>query len=274
MLTLHPQHEGVLSVCVMKGEVCLARTENAGEDFPQYSITKSLVSLGIGMLCAEGKLSLETTVGQLLPVPVSHPLFKVTLEALLTMQAGFTRELLFADRREASDYLAVCLDDPLTGSGFLYNNACAYLAGAMAEQAAGERFDLFLQKRILTPCGIGACGFEYTPDGGMFGASGLVLSTQDLAGLGIAVQEGVLWEDSWLHRALSCQVSTGTHRDYGYFFWTDAACSFMSGKWGQKCYLYPGGLVIAVNSEMKAADTVRTYVDGTLFPLLEEYYDI
>ena len=273
-LTLHPQHPGILSVCVYRDGQCLACTENADTAFPQYSVTKSLVSLGIGILCAQGRLTPDTTCGSMLPIPGGHPLGSVTLRQLLTMQAGFTKELLFADRRTAPDYLAVCLADPLTGSGFLYNNACAYLAGAMAAQAAGERFDCFLQRRILTPAGIGACGFEYAPDGAMFGASGLVCSTRDLARLGTAVQQGDLWNSAWLSQALACQVHTGTYRDYGYFFWKDESCSFMSGKWGQKCYLYPDGLVIAVNSLMKTGDTVRAYVREELSALLEENYDI
>ena len=257
----------VLAAAVWQDGECLAATAGTDVPRPQYSITKSLLMLTIGILCDEQRLRLHDTVGALLGTPQDAPLSRVTLEQLLTMRSGLTQKILFADRRGCPDYLEACLGTPVGMSVFRYNNADAYLAGRMAEAAAGEPLDGFITRRILTPLGITAHALEYDPQGRFFGASGLVLTLDDLAKLGQAVLDASVCSRMWLQTAMAAHTPTDDGRSYGYFLWTDGVSAYMSGKWGQKCVILPERrAVIVLNSEMPENDTsLRTAMSLTCY---------
>ena len=267
-MKLNLQDPKIKAVVVMQNGEILTETECSGELFPQYSITKSLVSLAVGMLLEEGRLTLETTVGALLDTPAEAPLSAVTLSELLTMRSGLKSKLLFADRRTCPDYLAACLAQEVGEKTAHYNNADAYLAGRMAETALGEPLEDLIVSRIFTPLGITRYDFEHDPQGQFFGASGLMLSTRDLAKLGEAVRTGELFPQSYLIQA----TRTQTHIDgegYGYFFWTEPEGFHMSGKWGQKCFVLPKErAVVCINADDPGNCAVMPFFRNTLLPEL------
>ena len=251
MYTILPDDLRIRAACVMQDGECIAATADIDTVYPQYSITKSLVSLVIGMLCSEGKLRLQQTVGELLGTPADAPLSRIPLEALLTMRSGIRDKLLFADRRDCPDYLAACLAQEITAPRFQYNNADAYLAGRMAEAAADEPLAEWIVRRIFRPLGIEHFRFESDPQGHFFAASGLQITTRDLAKLGQSVLDAGLYSRAWLQTATALHTCSDDGRGYGYLFWADGESCYMSGKWGQKCVILPAyRAVIAVNSEM------------------------
>ena len=236
----------VLSAVVIQNGAIIVQTPQTDTLYPQYSITKSLVSLAVGMLIAEGKISLDRTVGEVLHTPACD-VSGLTLEKLLSMRSGLNTELLFSDRRTCPDYLSACLAQTVGESCFFYNNANYYLAGRMAEEAAGEYLHEYIVRRIFSPLGITEYRFESDPEGHFFGASGLYLKTQDLAKTGLSILDNKFYPEEWL--------STMLHpysKQYGLGFWLDGDSFYMSGKWGQRCMLYPKQrAVIAFNSKQK-----------------------
>ena len=257
--------ERIYAAVVLQNGHIIAEYGHPDALYPQYSITKSIVSLCIGSLIDEGRLSLRSTVGEYLDTPKDAPLSGVTLERLLTMRSGIREKILFADRRGCPDYLAACLAQEIKEQPAQYNNADAYLAGRMAETAYGKPLEDLIISRFFEPLGIVSCDFEHDPQGGFFGASGLMLSTRDLAKLGESVRTGELSPREYLRQAVQAQTQIDG-RGYGYFFWNDGECYSMSGKWGQKCYIFPQqNAIIAMNSDHGDVDTA---LRETILPLL------
>lgn len=278
MQILTPENPEVLSAVVMKNGEIIARTEHTDQLYPQYSIMKSIISLLVGKLCGEGQLTPKTKVSQLLHTG-SAPISCLTLDELMTMRSGINYRLLFDDRKNYDDYLKACCEAAVTPLGenqehhtFFYNNACAYIAGRMIEAEEGEPLDSLIVKSVFNPLGITEYEFEYDPQGHVFGASGLKLSTEDLAKLGHGIMTNKVCSKGWLKAAVQPRVSTPERIPYGYFFWVLADGNFyMSGKWGQKCFVLPQyQAVIAVNSNMQGRDSSNSYIIRKLLPLVAQ----
>lgn len=269
MIHLHTEHPDIRSVVVMKNGEIVAETPQSDKLYPQYSVTKSLVSLVVGMLIGEGKLSLRSTVGEFLNVPPGLPLYGVTLEALLSMRSGLNQPTLFADRTDCPDYLAACLTIEPGKQVFFYNNANYYLAGRMAEEASGGKLSDFIAERIFAPLGITEYEFEYNPEGNFFGASGLMLRTRDLARLGNSMLQPTFYPEAWLHDALQPHAVSSEGKCYGYGFWLHPDYYYMSGKWGQRCTVVPKlKAVVAVNAYMPELNTVSDFIREEIMPIL------
>lgn len=265
MISLNTQHPGIRSVVIMKNGKIIAEIPQKDVLLPQYSITKSMTSLAVGMLIAEGKLSLKSTVGDFFSVKA--PLSGVTLEALLSMRSGLNNSLLFGDRQGLPDYLAACAALEVGERRFFYNNANAYLAGRMAEEAAGEPLSDLIVRCFFTPLGITEYAFEVDPQGHFFGASGLMLKTRDLAKIGNALLTDALQLSGWLQLALMPHAMSDEGKCYGYFFWMHPDYYYMSGKWGQRCAVIPKlNAVVAVNADMQEHDTVNTFIRDEIMP--------
>ena len=268
-MKLHLQQPEIKAAVIWKRGEILAESEHSGELYPQYSITKSVLALAIGMLLAEGKLSMTSTVGELLGTPKTALLSDVSLDSLMTMRSGIAAECLFADRHERDNYLEACLAQNIVPARFQYNNADAYLAGRMAEAAAGEALGDFIARRIFSPLGIVRYAFETDPQGHFFGASGLQLSTMDLAKLGVSVLSGELYPSAFLRDATRPHTVSKQGKGYGLFFWLHPDYWYMSGKWGQRCVMLPHSrAVIAVNADDPENRIVPDYIRGTLMAIV------
>ena len=275
MQILTPENPEVLSAVVMKDGEIIAKTEQSAQLYPQYSIMKSLISLLVGRLCGEGQLTPKTKVSQLLHTGAAA-ISNLTLDDLMTMRSGINYRLLFDDRKNYDDYLKVCCEAAVTPLSedqehqtFFHNNACAYLAGRMVEAEDGDPLDKQIANYIFKPLGITEYEFEYDPQGHVFGASGLKLSTEDVAKIGNGIMTNKICSKGWLKAATQPRVTTPERIPYGYFFWVLADGNFyMSGKWGQKCFVLPQyHTVIAVNSNMQGRDSSNSYIIRKLLPL-------
>ena len=67
----------------------------------------------------------------------------------------------------------------------------------------------------------------------------------------VSGMENALFSGSWAEAAVRPQIDAGKGQGYGYFFWTGLRDFSVSGKWGQKCLVYPGRkLIISWEGEM------------------------
>lgn len=218
--------------------------------YPIYSAVKSFTSTAAGLAVQEGKLSIEDGLGALLPgryldgLPeeVKTAVDRLPLRRLLTMSVPG-----FPFRPEGEDWLWWALrcgagyDSPEV---FSYSNVPAYLVGVAVAEAVGEHLIDYLMSRLFEPLGIDKPEFSNDPQGRFYGATGMKLTVHELSLLGqLYLQDGVfnghrLLTEEWVRMATSCQI-TGKDGGYGYFFWVDADSFSISGKWGQKCLVYP-----------------------------------
>lgn len=228
------------------------------ERYPIYSATKSFTSTAVGLAMEESNLSLEDNILKYfeedLPkdcsTAIKDNLEKITLKRLLTMSVNG-----YPFRPEGEDWLTYSLTLPLTEVDtevFAYSNIPAYLTGVIVEKVVGLKLSDYLEKRVLTPLGINNAEFLSCPKGHTYGASGMRLTVDELARLGLLYLQQGQWKGKrilsahWVQEATAKQINC-KEGGYGYFFWRCQENGYqISGKWGQRCFIFPDKeLVIA-----------------------------
>lgn len=216
----------------------------------QYSITKNVLSLLVGMLISKNKLALDDLVLQAFPEyadTVDPAWHAVSLRHLLTMSSGLNSSHLMYDYRQAhrgenwTDYIFSLTPTETPGVCFHYSNAEPYLAGLWLNRILNGGLKEFAREHLFSPLGIPSVEWEYDADGNIFAASGLRLTTDELAKLGLLCLNRGRYEGQtlvpaeWIDRAVSLQIKTGfTTPDtsgYGWYFWSADHNGYrMSGK--------------------------------------------
>ena len=235
---------------------CIAR-------HPVYSATKSFTATAAGMLQDAGKWSVDDPLAAYLPREAVEGMTPERREAfrLLPISRFLTMSVPgYPFRPEGEDWLAFALSCPAEYAGaavFSYSNIPAYLVGLAAGNAAGEPLSDYLRRELLASLGIENPVFRTDPQGRFYGATGMELSVEELSRLGrLYMQDGLwngkrLFSGSWAEAAVRPQIDAGKGQGYGYFFWTGSQDFSVSGKWGQKCLVYPGRkLIISWEGEM------------------------
>lgn len=222
-----------------------------------YSVSKTFTSLAIGLLEAEGLLSLDDSVGDLLGLPNPHGL---TVRHLLTMNTGHDPaqidELGF-DVRELLTLPPVATP----GTHFAYNSDATYALSCIVTALTGERLTDYLRPRLLDPLGIGrrwmmpARGVEQ-------GFSGFHLTVGDIARVSTMLADGgrvdgrQLVPAGYVEELSRAWSDTRDHaqpaadgdwvRGYGYQVWLSTHGFRLDGAYGQFGLVLPErGLVIA-----------------------------
>lgn len=244
------------------GETALALGDCAARH-PVYSATKSFTATAAGMLQDAGKWSVDDPLAAYLPREAVEGMPPGKREAfrLLPISRFLTMSVPgYPFRPEGEDWLAFALSCPADYAGaavFSYSNIPAYLVGLAAGNAAGEPLSDYLRRELLVPLGIESPVFRTDPQGRFYGATGMELSVEELSRLGrLYMQDGLwngkrLFSGSWAEAAVRPQIDAGKGQGYGYFFWIGLRDFSVSGKWGQKCLVYPGRkLIISWEGEM------------------------
>lgn len=258
----------------------------------QYSATKSFTSTAVGMAIDEGLLKLqnkiidyfENDISDNLPKLQLQRLKKLTIEDLLMMAAGYKDPGLMGERKNLknNNWIQFALSMPLyfdAKQQFTYTNCTAYLAGVILEKAAGCSLIDYLMPRLFEPLGIPRPDCEFCPQGHVFGASGLMLTANELAKFGqLYLQNGEyngkqLISKDWVQQATKKQINTGygpldNRMGYGYFFWRGSHNSYRaSGMNGQAAIvLEDKNAVIAFNSNEKNTQAIRDCIWENIYP--------
>lgn len=241
--------------------------------YPVYSATKTFVSAAVGLAKKEGKLSEEDKLYRflseedidLVPKSQRENFKRLSLERFLTMSVeGYPF-------RPQGDYMQFSLSCPVDYGkkpAFAYSNISAYLVGAAVENAVGEHLISYLKPRLLEPIGIIDPIYTNCPRGHFYGASGMELTVHELGLLGrLYLQKGkwdgceILSED-WVKSSSSLQINN-KDGGYGYFIWISSDSFRISGKWGQKCLVYPEkGLTVTYLSDLpERADEALSLIE-------------
>ncbi len=134
------------------------------------SINKNFTELAIYQLAAQGKLSLEDTLGKYLPdYPNKEAAKKVTVRQLLDMTSGIGD--FFGPRYDATpkekirsirDYFPLFADQPLAftpATERRYSNGGFIVLGAIIEQVSGVDYYSYIAKNIFTQAEMTASGW-------------------------------------------------------------------------------------------------------------------
>jgi CubicO group peptidase (beta-lactamase class C family) len=225
-----------------------------------FSLSKSFTSTAVGLLIAEGRLSVDDPVlrffAEEAPPEPSANLQAMRIHHLLSMSTGHTSDTMFAMMtQQEKRWTQVFLEQPVEGEPgrhFLYQNGPPYLLAALVYKLTGEHLLDYLQPRLFAPLGIVNPRWETSPEGIELGGWGMSLTTADIAKFGqLYLQEGVwqgkrLLPEAWVAAATTRQVandpalSSDWEQGYGYYFWRCQHGAYRGdGAFGQYCVVMP-----------------------------------
>lgn len=162
------------------------------------SITKSVVSLAVGMLIAEGRIaSLDAPVSTWFPEWKKGLKAKVTLRHVLTHTTGLEQKKSLNGLNASKDRLQFArslkvVDEP--GTVYHYSNEGSMLLSGIIKQAARRPVDAYLSEKLFKPLGI--TGWSWAQDAAHNVPTyyGLALQARDLARIGMLLLAEGQWE--------------------------------------------------------------------------------
>jgi CubicO group peptidase (beta-lactamase class C family) len=204
-----------------------------------YSTSKSFVSVAIGILQGEGRLSIHDRVTkffpELLPAELHPYIATTTIRDLLVLATPhFHGRCTYSP--SAPDWAATFFNTPpthLPGRIFSYDTTATFMLCAIVRKVAGVEFTAYLRDRLFVPAGMSEdiwciespCGHEW-------GGSGVLCTMRDLAKFALTCLQGgringqQLIPEDYIRAATASQIDntlTATdaeHRyGYGYQFW-------------------------------------------------------
>ncbi len=229
-----------------------------GEMHRMYSVSKSMVSLAIGILEAEGRLCLDDPVVRYFPEKVTAAtdgrLLRLTIRDMLRMATCYVKTTYdpAADADwTAAFFTAAPSHEP--GTVFSYDTSSTQVLGALCQRLSGEALLSFLTCRVFAPIGADDPKAWLTdPAGNAQGGTGLLLSLRDLgktAQLLLDGGRGIVPAD-YLRRATMKQIGTPfqpvpeERLGYGYQFWRGRDGYMLYGMGGQLALICPAKKLI------------------------------
>lgn len=252
-----------------------------------FSVTKNLVSLGIGILAEDKKISLDDPIIDYFPelVPENpHPyLREMTIRHILKMETchkattykeDMSRDWVESFFKKEPDHKPGCI--------FCYDTSGTHTLCALAERLTGQKLLDFLRDRCLSEIGFSKEAYLVEdPFGFSMGGSGLMAKPSDLARFGLLVMNGGQWQGrqllprQYLKEAVSFQVPNRIRgsvleecQGYGYQFWRGR-------NQGYHCYGMGGQLIICMpEQDLLCVTTANTKgVAGGHQLIYQAFYD-
>ncbi|MEU6431961.1 serine hydrolase domain-containing protein [Microbispora sp. NPDC046973] len=260
-----------------------------------YSLTKSFTSIAVGLAIADGLLSLDDRVVDVLPdhVPagISEQGRRLTVHHLLSMTTGHrTDSLAEAWRLEPGDLVKGFLRVPFPeaeGTRHAYDNPTTFVLARMVERVTGRGLPELLDERLFTPMGVDHAEWDRVASGAAFGFHGLHLTTEAVAAFGELLLRGGLWRDrrlvprEWVELATRRHIGTlqiegwSENPDalcgYGYQFWMSRHGYRGEGAFGQLCVVVPShDLVVAATGAITQGEAILDAVWECLLPGVDQ----
>jgi CubicO group peptidase (beta-lactamase class C family) len=252
------------------------------ERFDLQSVTKTVVSVLVGMAIADGRLELDATLAEVFPsqiaAAVDPRVRRITVRQLLTMTAGWDSASP-VDFAFAIDPVRVLLGRPLVdrpGRRFLYDNGSYHLLSAAVSAVTERTAAGFARARLFGPLGVGDSPWQADDSGLSLGPGGLYLHARDLAKLGqLFLNEG-RWDGRQLVPERYVRESTrpqseggppgGTRYGYGWWISSSPAGFQATGYGGQTLLVLPGlDLVVVLLARVEG----QTDVGGILYGVVD-----
>ncbi len=243
------------------------------------SAGKSITALAVGAAIADGSLSgVDVQVWPFLGSGRDAPWSDITVRDLLTMSSAldcndwersspgqeekmYRRRLWrqFALNLPARDFQR---DDRGFGP-FSYCTAGVFLLGQVVQEATGERFDRYVQRRLFDPLGIDGVDWRNSAAGEVQSGGQLTISDEALLRIGRMVMAGGVWDserilpEEWLRSMLTPSHSLSSHVHYGYLWW---AIPLRSSRGFEGAFMMKGngGNVVAIVPSLDAVLVVQT----------------
>ena len=224
-----------------------------GEPHRMYSVSKSMVSLAMGLLADDGRLSLDDLIvdhfRDKLPETPDPRLMRLTIRDMLRMATCHRKTTYreFVDVNYDSTFFTVTpTHEP--GTMFNYDTSCSQVLAALAQRLSGKGLLEFLTERLFAPLGADDPKNWLTDASGVpTGGTGLLMSLRDLGKVAQMVLDGGrgLISADYLAAATARQIGTEAQgpreeqHGYGYQFWRTRRGWAMYGMGGQMAIACP-----------------------------------
>ena len=227
----------------------------------QYSSSKTLVSIAVGIAIDENRLRLTDRVAaffpEYLPDSISANLAKMTLEDLLTMQSGIKPD--WAMRSKGTEWIRTFLSKDVKnvpGEVFAYDSMVTYMISAIVQKVTGKTVLEYLKEKLFAPMNITKVNWETSPEGVNTGGWGLHIQSESLAKVGQMWLDNGVWDGKqlvskeWISQ-MSSKHANGGDYGYGYQVWM---CKYpgavrADGALGQYVIVVPEKDVVIVLTE-------------------------
>lgn len=209
--------------------------------YPLHSITKSILSLAVGICADKNIINLSDSVADYLS-NIQPAYNTVTIERLLTMSI-----MDYPFNIEDDNYLNNILAIPLNNVDkycFNYSNITAYLMSVVLTIALKSDLWAFIRENILLPLDITNVEYHLTSDGYFYGASKMKLSVHDVSKIALLLYNQGVYQNkkivskNYIQKATSKQIDN-KEGGYGYYFWKYKNGFAMKGSYKQRCYILP-----------------------------------
>ena len=266
--------EGVYSVLLVRGGELIAeqyfREGTRTKIHNLKSASKSIVSTLVGLVIADGALSLEDSVVEVLDVRGVEPDRRaITVRDVLMMASGLESTSYEAYNAwiAGSDWVRGALrqerlDPP--GTRYRYSTGNTHLLSALVRRASRRSTRSFAEVRLFDPLDIKVGGWETDPQGIHIGGNNLALTPRDMAKFGELFLRGGRWGDQqvvpaeWVREATRIQIASDheVYGDYGYQWFVSRRIpgDFIAvGFGGQYIYVSPAyDSVVVVTSTLES----------------------
>lgn len=259
-----------------------------------YSVGKSFTSLAIGLLRAEGKLSLDDNIYTYFPDKCPedevHSWMKLlTIRDMLTMRtchAKTTYKLYDGDWVES--FFRVKPTN-LPGAVFAYDTSSTHVLSALVERLSGRKLLDYLREKCFDKIGVSKeAYFMCDPSGVSMGGSGLNCKLRDLLSVAQLVLDGGEYEGEqllpkdYLAEATAFKVSTlqqpayDEQLGYGYQIWQGRYGSFQFyGIGGQLAVCLPKEkfVLVTMGNTLDNKNGIKNILDAffeTIYPWICE----
>ena len=254
-----------------------------------YSLSKSFTASALGLAVAEGLVDLDTPVVAHFPevdADITDPRSRaITLRHLAAMASGHTGETwepaVVLDPAEPVRGFLKLPPEAEPGSVFAYNQSCTYALAAVLQRVSGQTLTEYLRPRLFDPIGIGPASWQQHPAGRDAGFTGLHVTTDAVARLGLLHLQDGCWDGEqvlpagWVAEATRRHVATpgepevDSRQGYGYQFWVSQHGYRGQGAYGQLCLVLPEvGAVVALTGGTTRTQAVLDAVWEHLLPAL------
>ena len=282
------------SVLVMRhGEVI---AEGYAEPFDEnslhrmYSVSKSFVSMAIGLLAEEGKISLQDEIIEYFPEyegdrNVDSRVAESKIEDLLKMDSAFKKVASCGDGQEdwVEAYFYGTAQKTAGGGYYTYDTGSSHILGVIVERVTGKDFLTYLKEEALLEIGFSEDSWCIDgPEGYAWAGSGVMCSSRDLALFANLVMNmgeyngKQLLPREYVEAATTFKIATKEvegdsdyyGRGYGYQIWINPYGFAFMGMGNQHAYCIPDkDLVIVCTADNQGNSDAA----GIIYEHFEKY---
>jgi CubicO group peptidase (beta-lactamase class C family) len=254
---------------------------------PVYSVTKSVLSILIGIAIDEGYLRLDEKLREVFPDTFDEntdsQATDITVRDLLTKTEGFAEvgqgDLKMSAPAAGRELWRWMLNRRVAyprGTHFRYDGIGSDLLAVVLSKAIKQDAGDFAKRKLFDPLGIANYTWYADSDGYLHGESGLHLTARDMAKIGILYLQHGRWGDTQIVSADYVRDSTTRHNDggppanagYGYQWWIskNGNVFFAAGLHSQLISVTPKtDLVLAIAADSIPGGTAK-FVNDVVLP--------